>query len=104
MKNDLVIEGTLKKNYDPIIKDSKPFKAKDGSYHATMEEVDKANEKYFINVCSAGLFTNSSQRADPNLKKTLGKVSYFITGAKELFSVPFTCDAGDLSIDVFISE
>lgn len=47
MKNDLVIEGTLKKNYDPIIKDSKPFKAKDGSYHATMEEVDKANEEYF---------------------------------------------------------
>lgn len=54
-------------------------------------DVGKANEKYFINVCSAGLFTNSSQRADPNLKKTLGKVSYFITGAKELFKFrPFS--------------
>ena len=30
--------------------------------------------------------------------------SGFQSGAKELFSVPFTCDAGDLSIDVFISE
>ena len=47
MKNDLVIEGTLKKNCDPIIKDSTPFKAKDGSYYATMGEVDKANEEYF---------------------------------------------------------
>ena len=54
-------------------------------------DVGKANEKYFIIVCSAGLFTNSSQRADPNLKKTLGKVSYFITGAKELFKFrPFS--------------
>ena len=32
-----------------------------------------------------------TQRADPNLKKTLGKVSYFITGAKELFKFrPFS--------------
>lgn len=27
--------------------DLKSFKAKDGSYHATMEEVEKANEEYF---------------------------------------------------------
>ena len=54
-------------------------------------DVGKANEKYFINVCSAGLFTNSSQKADPDLKKTLGKDSYFITGAKELFKFrPFS--------------
>lgn len=54
-------------------------------------DVGKANEKYFINVCSAGLFTNSSQKADPDLKKTLGKASYFITGAKELFKFrPFS--------------
>ena len=50
-------------------------------------DVGRANDKYFINVCSAGLFTNSSQRADPNLKQTLGKVSYFITGAKELLEL-----------------
>ena len=47
MKDDLIIEGIQKKNYDPIIKDPKPFKAKDGSYHATMEEVEKANEEYY---------------------------------------------------------
>lgn len=54
-------------------------------------DVGKANDKYFINVCSAGLFTNSSQMADPNLKKALGKATYFITGAKELFKFrPFS--------------
>lgn len=54
-------------------------------------DIGKVNDKYFINVCSAGLFTNSSQRADKNLKKLLGKVSYFINGAKELFKFrPFT--------------
>ena len=54
-------------------------------------DVGKANEKYFINVCSAGLFANSSQKADPDLKKTLGKASYFITGAKDLFKFrPFS--------------
>lgn len=47
MKDDLIIEGIQKKNYDSIIKDPKPFKAKDGSYHATMEEVEKANEEYY---------------------------------------------------------
>lgn len=54
-------------------------------------DVGKANDKYFINVCSAGLFTNSSQKADKNLKKAVGKLSYFITGAKELFKFrPFS--------------
>ncbi len=54
-------------------------------------DVGKANEKYFINVCSAGLFTNSSQKADPNLKQALGKASYFITGAVEFFKFrPFS--------------
>ncbi len=54
-------------------------------------DIGKANDKYFINVCSAGLFTNSSQRVDKKLKDRIGKISYFITGAKELFKFrPFT--------------
>ena len=57
-------------------------------------DIGKVNDKYFINVCSAGLFTNSSQKTDKNLKNALGKVSYFITGAKELFKFrPFTVNA-----------
>ena len=41
-----------------------------------IQEVDVglANDKYFINVCSAGLFTNASQKVDKNLKNAIGKV------------------------------
>lgn len=54
-------------------------------------DVGKANDKYFINECSAGLFTNSSQKVDKKLKNKIGKISYFLTGAKELFKFrPFT--------------
>ena len=51
-----------------------------------IEDVDVglANDKYFVNICSAGLFTNASQKADVNLKNALGKLSYFITAADQL--------------------
>ncbi len=48
-------------------------------------DVGKANDKYFINVCSAGLFTNASQKADTNLKNAVGKLSYIITAAHQLY-------------------
>ncbi len=47
-------------------------------------DVGLANDKYFVNVCSAGLFTNASQKADKNLKNAVGKLSYFITAAEQL--------------------
>lgn len=52
-----------------------------------IQEVDVGlvNDKYFINVCSAGLFTNASQKADIALKNAIGKLSYFITAAYQLF-------------------
>ncbi|MEG1705639.1 MAG: YegS/Rv2252/BmrU family lipid kinase [Clostridia bacterium] len=48
-------------------------------------DVGLANDKYFINVCSAGLFTNASQKVDVVLKNIIGKVSYFIAGVNEMF-------------------
>lgn len=54
-------------------------------------DVGLANDKYFINVCSAGLFTNASQKADINLKNAIGKLSYFITAIDQFFKFkPFT--------------
>lgn len=47
-------------------------------------DVGLANDKYFINVCSAGLFTNASQKVDANLKNAIGKLSYIITAANQL--------------------
>ncbi|MCX8075368.1 MAG: YegS/Rv2252/BmrU family lipid kinase [Clostridia bacterium] len=52
-----------------------------------IQEVDVglANDKYFINVCSAGLFTNASQKTDIGLKNAIGKLSYFFTAVYQLF-------------------
>lgn len=52
-----------------------------------IQEVDVGlvNDKYFINVCSAGLFTNASQKVDVVLKNIIGKISYFIEGARQMF-------------------
>ena len=41
-------------------------------------DVGLANDKYFINVCSAGLFTNASQKVDPMLKNAIGHMSYIL--------------------------
>jgi len=51
-----------------------------------VEEVDlgKVNDKYFINICCGGLFTNVSQNIDVELKNTLGKMAYYIKGAEQL--------------------
>lgn len=48
-------------------------------------DVGRANDKYFINVCSAGLFTNASQKVDVKLKNSIGKLSYFFAAVYELF-------------------
>ena len=47
-------------------------------------DVGKVNDKYFVNICSAGLFTNVSQKVDPNLKNSLGMLSYFITAVYQM--------------------
>lgn len=54
--------------------------------HWDIQEMDvgKANDKYFINVCGAGLFTNGSLEFDPELKNTLGKLAYYITGIGQI--------------------
>lgn len=51
-----------------------------------IQEIDlgKANNKYFINVFSFGLFTDVSHKTPTHLKNTLGKLAYYINGVKEL--------------------
>lgn len=48
-------------------------------------DVGLANDKYFINVCSAGLFTNASQKVDPKLKNAIGHMSYLIAAGEQFF-------------------
>ena len=44
----------------------------------------KANDQFFINVCSGGLFTSVSQDIDLDFKNTLGKMAYYIKGIEQL--------------------
>lgn len=58
-----------------------------------VQEVDVglANDKYFVNICSAGIFTSAPQKTDMNLKNAIGKLSYFITGVEQVFEFkPFS--------------
>jgi diacylglycerol kinase (ATP) len=47
-------------------------------------DLGKVNDKYFVNVASAGLFTDISQKTDPHLKNTMGKLAYYLKGIEEV--------------------
>lgn len=54
------------------------------SSEVTSVDLGSINDKYFINVASAGLFTDVSQKTDINLKNTIGKLAYYLKGLEEL--------------------
>ena len=47
-------------------------------------DVGLANDKHFINVCGAGLFTHVSQQVDHGMKTTLGKLAYYLKSLEEI--------------------
>lgn len=47
-------------------------------------DVGKVNDVYFVNVCSAGLFTTVSHEIDINLKNRFGKMAYYVKGLEQL--------------------
>lgn len=47
-------------------------------------DVGFVNGHYFINVCSAGLFTTVSHEVDINLKKRFGKMAYYVKGLEQI--------------------
>ena len=49
-----------------------------------LTDIGKVNEKYFINVCGAGFFTNISQHINEGFKSTLGKMAYYIKGLEQI--------------------
>ncbi len=49
-------------------------------------DVGLVNGYYFINVCSAGLFTSVSHTVDINLKNRFGKLAYYVKGLEQLQS------------------
>ena len=50
-------------------------------------DIGKINDRYFINVASAGMFTDVSQKINPEIKNTIGKVSYYLKGIEEALNM-----------------
>lgn len=69
----LGLEGDISRDLGKIL---------EGKIH----EVDliKANDKYFVNVLSSGLFTEVSQNTPTYLKNNIGKLAYYLSGILEL--------------------
>lgn len=53
-------------------------------------DVGKVNDKYFINVLSAGFFTDISQKTNDDLKNSIGKLAYFLKSFELLRDVKKT--------------
>lgn len=52
--------------------------------HTTAVDVGKANQVYFLNVASAGLFTSVAHNIEAQLKNTMGKMAYYLKGLGQL--------------------
>jgi len=50
----------------------------------TYADVGKVNDRYFVNVAAMGMLVDVSQKTDPNLKNTLGVLSYYLKGITEV--------------------
>lgn len=50
-------------------------------------DLGKINDRFFINVASSGMFTDVSQKINPELKNTIGRVSYYLKGIEEALNM-----------------
>ncbi|WP_333595043.1 diacylglycerol/lipid kinase family protein [Anaerospora hongkongensis] len=65
-------------------------------------DVGAVNDRYFLNVASAGLLTGVAHTADRTMKNTLGKAAYYLKGIEELprfRAIRMTICADDVIID-----
>ena len=52
--------------------------------HYTYTDIGRVNDKYFVNVAAMGFLVDVSQKTDPNIKNTLGVISYYLKGVSEI--------------------
>ncbi len=57
--------------------------------HSKAQDLDigKINDQYFINVASAGIFSDISQNTSITWKKRLGKIAYYLKGIEEIAKI-----------------
>lgn len=47
-------------------------------------DIGKVNNRYFINVCNMGMFSEISHTTDMELKKSIGRLAYYIKGLEKI--------------------
>ena len=52
--------------------------------HYTYADVGKVNDRYFVNVAAMGFLVDVSHKTNPNIKNTLGVMSYYLKGLSEV--------------------
>ncbi len=57
-----------------------------------------ANDKYFVNILSTGIFTDISHKVNPKMKKSFGKLAYYLRGIQDAYNLK------PLGIDVVSHE
>ncbi|MDR2355064.1 MAG: YegS/Rv2252/BmrU family lipid kinase [Clostridiales Family XIII bacterium] len=72
----------------------------------TEVDVGVAGGRCFVNVLAMGMLADISQKTDPNLKNTLGVISYYLKGFSELpnlrpVPVRITCEAFNLEANIY---
>lgn len=70
-------------------------------------DLGRVNDRYFINVCSGGLLIDVSHTIEPELKKSLGKLAYYIKGIQQFPSIRakrfrITYDSHALEEDLYL--
>lgn len=70
---------------------SNPVKAARQIISGEPKQIDcgKANDLYFVNIFSFGMFTTTSQHTPQKIKNHIGKAAYIIEGSKELHNREF---------------
>ena len=53
----------------------------------TKYDIMQEDDNYMIYTCAGGMFVSTSFKTSTGMKRVLGKLAYFITGAKQLFSM-----------------
>jgi diacylglycerol kinase (ATP) len=75
--NDFANHMGLPKNMDEFFQMIKNENVKD-------VDLGKVNDEYFVNVAASGLLTNVGYQVQPEAKALLGRMAYYIEGAREI--------------------
>jgi YegS/Rv2252/BmrU family lipid kinase len=72
----------------------------------TAVDVGVASGRCFVNVLAMGMLADVSQKTDPNLKNTLGLISYYLKGFSEIpnlrpIPVKISCDEFNLEASIY---